>query len=61
MEVSGKREVGRPRKTWKDIAKRDFELIGVEESVALDRGRCRKIIEHHKSDPCLKGKYGLKR
>jgi len=37
MEVSGKRKVGRPRKTWKDIVKRDLELIGVDESVALDR------------------------
>jgi len=34
-EVSGKRKVGigRPRKTWKDILKRNFELIGVDESV----------------------------
>jgi len=44
MEVSGKRKVGRPRKAWKDIVKRDLELIGAEESVALDRGRWRKII-----------------
>jgi len=44
MEVSGKRNVGRPWKTWKDIVKRDLELIGVDESVALDRGRWRKII-----------------
>jgi len=42
MEVSGKRKVGRPTKTWKDIVKRDLELIGVDESVALDRGRWRK-------------------
>jgi len=39
MEVRGKRTVGRPRKTWKDIVKRDLELIGVDESVAMDRGR----------------------
>jgi len=32
----GERKVGRPRKTWKDIKKRDLELIGVDESVALD-------------------------
>jgi len=25
MEESGKRKVGRPRKTWKDIVKRDLE------------------------------------
>jgi len=40
----GKRKVGKPRKTWKDIVKRDLELIGVDESGALDRGRWRKII-----------------
>jgi len=44
LEVSGKGEVGRPRKTWKDLVKRDLELIGVDESVALNRGRWRKII-----------------
>jgi len=44
MEVPGKRKVGRPRKTWKDLAKRVFEPIGVGESVALDQGRSRKII-----------------
>jgi len=44
MEVSGKREVGRPRKTSKDIVNRELELMGVEESVALDLGRWRKII-----------------
>jgi len=43
MEVLGKRKVGRPRETWKDIVKRDWELIGVYESVALDRGRWRII------------------
>jgi len=35
----GVRKVGRSRKTWKDIVKRDLELIGVEESVTLDQGR----------------------
>jgi len=38
IEVSGKSAVGRPRKTWKDIVKRDLKLIGVEERVALDQG-----------------------
>jgi len=26
MEASGKRKVGRPRKTWKDAVRRDLEL-----------------------------------
>jgi len=36
MEVSVKRKVVRPRKTWKDIVKRDLEQMGVVENVALD-------------------------
>jgi len=44
MEVSWKRKVGRPRKTLKVVTMRDLELIGVDESVALDRERWRKII-----------------
>jgi len=42
MEVSGKRTVGRPMKTWKDIV-RDLELLVVDENVALDRRRCTVI------------------
>jgi len=51
VEISGrngsigeKESIGRPRNTWKDIVKSDLELIGVDENVALDRGRWRKII-----------------
>jgi len=32
MEVLGKRKVGRPRKIWNDIVKRDLELIGLSRS-----------------------------
>jgi len=32
----GEQESRRPRKTWKDIEKRDLEIIGVDASVALD-------------------------
>jgi len=39
MEVSGKRKVGRSRKTWKEVVKRNLELTEVDKSVALDRGR----------------------
>jgi len=58
MEVLGKRKVRRPRKTWKDIVKRDLELIGVEESEALDRGRWRKIIAGPTAN--YRENYGLK-
>jgi len=44
MKVLRKRKVGRSRKTWKDIVKRDLELIGVDEHVSLNRGRWRKLI-----------------
>jgi len=39
IEASGKGIVGRTRKTWKDIVKRDMKLIGVVENVTLDRGK----------------------
>jgi len=42
--VGGKKKAGRPRKTWKDIMKRDLKLLGVDENVALDRRKWRKII-----------------
>jgi len=51
MEVSGKREVGRPRKTWKDVVKRDLELIRVE---ACGIGSRKMEKDHCNSDPCLK-------
>jgi len=35
---------GNLRKTWKDIVKRDLELLVVDENVALDRRRWRKIL-----------------
>jgi len=46
--VSGKRKEERPRKTWKDIVKRDLELLGVDENVALDQ---EDGENHRKSDP----------
>jgi len=52
MEVSGKRKVGRPRKTWKYTVKRDLEIIGMDESVALDRRGWRKIIASPNPTPC---------
>ena len=44
MEVPGKRKVGRPRKTWRDTVKQDLEILRVDENMALDRSRWRKII-----------------
>jgi len=43
MKVLGIRKVGRPRKTWKDIADRDLELMRLDESVALDKGKLGKL------------------
>jgi len=57
MELSGKRKVGRPRKTWKEIVKRDLELIGVDERCGIGSRKMEK--DHRKSDPYLKEKYGL--
>ena len=44
LEVPGKRKVGRPRKTWRDTVKQDLEILRVDENMALDRSRWRKII-----------------
>jgi len=44
MEVPGKRKVGRPRKTWKVTVRRDLEVFGVDENMAFDRRRWRKVI-----------------
>jgi len=51
FEISGRngsireKESRKIKENWTDIVKNDMELIGVEESVALDRGKWRKIIE----------------
>jgi len=50
VEISGRngsigiKESRKTKENLEDIVKRDLELIVVEESVALDRGRLRKII-----------------
>jgi len=51
MEVPGKGKYGKTMETWKDIVKRDLELIGVNE--ALDRRKWGKIIAS--PIPYLKG------
>jgi len=54
--VLGKRKVGRPRKTLKDMVKRDLELFGVDDNMVLVE---EDEKDHRKSDAYLKGKYGL--
>ena len=39
LEISGKRERGRPKMTWKDMVK-----IGLDERHAQDRKKCRAGI-----------------
>jgi len=43
MEVLGKKESRKTKENWERY-NRNLGLIGVDESVALDRGRWRKII-----------------
>ena len=43
MEVQGKRKVGRLKKAWNDIVQQDLKILGVDENMALDRKRWRKI------------------
>jgi len=47
VDISGRNKSIREkesRKTWKEFVKRDLELIAVDDSMVLDRGRWRKII-----------------
>ena len=56
MEVPGKRPVGRPRRTWRQIVQQDMEKLGIQEELAQDRGSWRRIIA---SPTPVKGKEGL--
>jgi len=52
-EVEGARPRGRPKKTWREIVKKDCKVRGLNREDAMDRSRWRKqigIIDDH--DEC---------
>ena len=51
MEVPGRRRRGRPKTRWKDCVRRDIKEVGVRERDAIDRGKWRKVLRNHFSDP----------
>jgi len=57
MEISAKTEVGRSRKTWKDIGEEGFGTNGSGRECGIGWRIMEK--DHQKSDPCLKGTYRL--
>ena len=44
LDISGKRERGRPKMTWKDMAKKESRKIGLDERDAQDRKKWRAGI-----------------
>ena len=44
LEINGKREMGRPKMTWKDIVKKESRKIGLDERDAQDRKKWRASI-----------------
>jgi len=43
-EVERARPTGRPKKTWREIAGKDFQVRGLNREDAMDRSRWRKQI-----------------
>ena len=41
FEVKGKRERGRPKKTWKTQVEKESKTVGLEKEDAMNRTRCR--------------------
>ena len=37
MEIEGRNPKGRPKRTWRQVAREDLRLMGVEEEEAEDR------------------------
>jgi hypothetical protein len=44
LEVLGKRLTGRPKKSWREVVKRDLKDWGLKEEWALDRGQWRRML-----------------
>ena len=61
MEVSGKRAVGRQRKTWRDVIAEDLKSVGAQEADTHDRQKWRSIIKRKSSNPASSGPQGRKK
>jgi len=48
-EAEGKRPKGRPKKRWHDVIKDDLKALGVDRTLAQDRGAWRAAVK--KADP----------
>ena len=45
LEIEGKKLVGRPRKSWREVVRKDMEEWGMKEEMALDRKEWRKRLQ----------------
>ncbi len=44
FEVEGRRPPGRPKKTWRVVAKEDVRMLNIKEEMAMDRQQWRRLI-----------------
>ena len=58
LEVSGRSDRGRGRKTWRECVAEDMKVLGLEERDVQDRLKWRRGILGKPSDPC---KHGINR
>lgn len=59
MNIPGKRQVGRPKKTWKDCVQNDLNTLGIDQRDVFDRKRWRQLING--PTPPREGNRDLKR
>jgi len=44
-EVEGSRPRGRPKRTWLEVVRKDYQACKLSRDDAMDRGRWRKLIK----------------
>jgi len=44
-EVEGPRPRGRPKRTWREVVKKDCQICKLNTEDAVDHSRCRKVIK----------------
>ena len=45
-EVEGSRPRGRPKRTWRQVVKKDCQAHNLNKEDATDHSRCRKLIKN---------------
>jgi len=53
LEVTGKRPAGRPKKSWREVVKRDLKDWGLKEGWAMDRSQWRRALRRQNGNEPL--------